>query len=100
MKHIKTYEEQLKNFKDMNYLVIKDNTITQICTSVEELLEYLEVNITDDGIVEITKDGRQLPTTYNMIDYDKEQILRDIIKYQLKRIESMLQIGIYKLERI
>ena len=84
----------------MNYLVIKDNTIVQICTSVEELLEYLEVNITDDGIVEITKDGRQLPTTYNMTDYDKEQIMRDIIKYQLKKIESMLQIGIYKLERI
>jgi hypothetical protein len=84
----------------MNYLVIKDNTITQICTSVEDLLEYLEVNITEQGIVEITNDGKQLPTTYNMKEYTKEEIMKDIIKYNLKTIECMLKIGIYKLERI
>ena len=50
----------------MNYLVIKNNTITQICTSVENLLEYLEVSITDEGVINITNDGRQLPITYNM----------------------------------
>lgn len=52
----------------MNYLVIKDNTITQVCTSVEDLLEYLEINVTDEGIIEITSDGRQLPTSYNEED--------------------------------
>jgi hypothetical protein len=84
----------------MNYLVIKDNTILQVCTSVEDLLEYLEVNITEQGIVEITSDGKQLPTTYNMKEYTKEEIMQDIIKYKLKTIECILKIGIYKLERI
>jgi len=84
----------------MNYLIIKNNAITQICTSEENLLEYLEVNVTDEGIVEITNDGRQLPTTYAMRDYTKEEVIRDVIRHHLKRIECMLQIGIYKLERI
>ena len=84
----------------MNYLVIKNNTITQICTSEEDLLEYLEVKITNDGVIEITNDGRQLPTTYNVKQFTKEEILEDIIKYKLKKIECMLQIGIFKLERI
>ena len=84
----------------MNYLVIKNNTITQICTSVEDLLKYLEINITDEGIIEITNDGRQLPTSYNMKEYTKEEVMKDVIRYQLKKIEVMLQIGIYKLERI
>ena len=84
----------------MNYLVIKNNTITQVCTSVEDLLKYLEVNVTDEGVVEITNDGRQLPTSYNMKEFTKEEVLKDIIKYQLKKIECTLQIGIYKLERI
>ena len=84
----------------MNYLVIKDNTITQVCTSVEDLLEYLEINVTDEGIIEITSDGRQLPTSYNMKEFTKEEVIRDIIRHQLKHIEIMLQIGIYKLERI
>lgn len=84
----------------MNYLVIKNNTITQVCTSVEDLLKYLEVNVTDEGVVEITNDGRQLPTSYNMKEFTKEEVLKDIIKHQLKKIECMLQIGIYKLERI
>jgi hypothetical protein len=84
----------------MNYLVIKDNVIAQLCTSVEDLLKYLEVNITDEGVVEITNDGRQLPTTYNMKEYSKNEIMQDVIKYQLKKIEGMLQIGIYKLERM
>lgn len=84
----------------MNYLVIKDNTITQICTSSKELLEYLEVNITDKGVVEVTKDGRQLPTSYNMREWTKEEVIEDLIKYSLKKIECMLQIGIYKLQRI
>ena len=84
----------------MNYLVIKNNTITQVCTSVEDLLKYLEVNVTDEGVVKITNDGRQLPTSYNMKEFTKEEVIKDIIKYQLKKIECMLQIGIYKLERI
>ena len=84
----------------MNYLVIKDNTITQICTSIENLLEYLEVKVTDEGVVEITKDGRQLPITYNMKEFTKEKVIRDVISYQLKKIEIMLGIGIFKLERI
>ena len=57
----------------MNYLVIKNNTITQVCTSAEDLLEYLEVNVTDEGVVEITNDGRQLPTSYNMKEFTKEE---------------------------
>ena len=81
----------------MNYLVIKDNTITQVCTSVEDLLEYLEINVTDEGIIETTSDGRQLPTSYNMKEFTKEEVIRDIIRHQLKQIEIMLQIGIYKL---
>ena len=84
----------------MNYLIIKDNRITQICTSEENLLEYLEVKVTDEGVVEITDDGRQLPTTYNMKEFTKEEVIRDVIKYQLKKIEIMLGIGIFKLERI
>lgn len=84
----------------MNYLVIKDNRIIQLCTSVENLLEYLEVKITDNGVVEITNDGRQLPTTYNMKEFTKEEVLKDVIRYQLKKIEVMLGIGIFKLERI
>lgn len=84
----------------MNYLVIKNNTITQVCTSVEDLLEYLEVRVTDEGVIEITNDGRQLPTTYNMKKFGKEEVIRDIIKYQLKTIEVILGIGIFKLERI
>lgn len=56
----------------MNYLVIKDNTITQVCTSIEDLLKYLEVKVTDEGVIEITNDGRQLPTTYNMKEFTKE----------------------------
>jgi hypothetical protein len=82
----------------MNYLVIKDNTIIQVCTSIEDLLEYLEVNFTDKGIVKIGNNN--LPTTYNMKEYTKEEIISDIIKYNLKTIECMLKICIYKLERI
>lgn len=84
----------------MNYLIIRENIIVQICTSAEELLKYLKVNITDKGIVEITDDGRQLPISYNMKEYSKEEVIRDVIKHQLKKIEVMLKIGIYKLERI
>ena len=84
----------------MNFLVIKDNTIIQICTSVEKLLDYLEVKVTDKGVVEITNDGRQLPTSYNMQEYTKDEVMKDIIRYQLKRIETILQIGIFRLERI
>lgn len=84
----------------MNYLIIKDNRISQICTSEENLLEYLEVKVTNEGIVEITDDGRQLPTTYNMKEFTKEEVIRDVIRYQLKKIEIMLGIGIFKLERI
>lgn len=84
----------------MNYLVIKDNTIVQICTSGENLLEYLEVKITDEGVVEVTNDGKQLPTSYNMKEFEREEIMKDILKYQLKKIEGMLQIGIFTLERI
>lgn len=82
----------------MNYLVIKDNTITQVCTFIEDLLEYLEINITNEGIVKVG--NIELPTSYNMKQFTKEEVIRDITKYQLKRIEVMLQIGIYKLERI
>jgi DNA gyrase/topoisomerase IV subunit B len=84
----------------MNYLIIKDNRITQVCTSIKDLLEYLEVKVTDEGVVEITNDGRQLPTSYNMKEYTKEEVMKNVITYQLKNIEVMLQIGIYKLERI
>jgi hypothetical protein len=35
-----------------------------------------------------------------MKEYTKEEIISDIIKYKLKTIESVLKIGIYKLERI
>lgn len=84
----------------MNYLVIKDNTITQVCTSAEDLLKYLEVSVTNKGVVEITNDGRQLPTSYNMEEFTKEEVVKDIIKYQLKKIECILQIGIFTLERI
>jgi hypothetical protein len=84
----------------MNYLVIKDNTIVQLCTSAEELLKYLKINITNEGIVEITNDGRQLSTSYNMKEYSREKVIKDVIWHQLKKIECMLQIGIYKLERI
>jgi hypothetical protein len=90
---------KLKNRK-MNYLVIKNNIITQVCTSTEDLLKYLEVKVTDEGIIEITSDGRQLPTSYNMREFTKGEVMKDIIKYQIKKIEVMLQIGIYKLERI
>ena len=82
----------------MNYLVIKDDIITQVCTSIEDLLKYLEVNVTDKGIVKIGNNN--LPITYNTKDYTKEEVMSDIIKYRLKTIESMLKIGIYKLERI
>jgi hypothetical protein len=84
----------------MNYLIIKNNTITQICTSVEDLLKYLEVKVTDNGVIEITNDGRQLPTTYNMKEFTKEQVIKDILNTQMKRIEGMLQIGIYNIKRI
>lgn len=83
----------------MNYLVIKDNIITQICMSLEELLDYLKVSITDNGIIKVT-DDRELPISYNMNEYTKKEVIEDIEKYQLKRIECMLQIGIYKLERV
>jgi len=82
----------------MNYLVIKDNTIVQICTSVEDLLVYLKVQITDDGIVQVG--DTRLPASYNMKQWSKEEIIKDISKYQLKRIEGILQIGIYKLARV
>lgn len=84
----------------MNYLVIKDNTIIQICTSIEDLLEYLEITINGQGVVKVTNDGRELPTTYNIVDFTKEDIMKDVIKNKIKTIESMLKIGIYKLERI
>lgn len=84
----------------MNYLVIKDGAITQICTSPENLLEYLGVNVTDNGIIEVDSIGKQLPTSYNMKEFTKEEVIKDIIRYQLKKIEGLLKIGIYKLERI
>jgi hypothetical protein len=83
----------------MNYLVIKDNTITQVCTSVEDLLEYLEVKIHPRGIIEVGKE-EILPMTYNMSEYTVEEVIKDVIKTQLKQIEIILKIGIYKLERI
>ena len=57
----------------MNYLIIKNNTIIQVCTSTEDLLKYLEVSVTNKGVVEITNDGRQLPTCYNMEEFTKEE---------------------------
>lgn len=84
----------------MNYLVIKDNIIKQICTSTEELLEYLKVNITDKGIVKIGNKNMQLPMSYNMREFTQEEVIRDIKNYRLKLIEVILQIGIFKLERI
>lgn len=82
----------------MNYLVIENNTIVQICTSPEELLKYLKVTVTPTGIVKVG--GIELPTSYNMEEYSNEEAIRDVIRYQLKNIECLLQIGIYKLERI
>lgn len=82
----------------MNYLIIENNTIVQICSSPEELLKYLKVTVTDKGIVKVG--NIELPTSYSMIQYTHEEILQDILRYQLKKIECLLQIGIYKLERI
>ncbi len=83
----------------MNYLVIKNNTIEQICTSIDELLEYLELSVSDKGFVNVGNIG-QLPISYNMSEYTKEQVIRNVAGNQLKTIEAMLKIGIYKLERI
>lgn len=82
----------------MDYLVIQNNTITQVCTSMESLLEHLNVEITLNGIIYVK--GEQFPTSYNMQEYTREEVIKDIQKYQLKKIECMLQIGIYKLNRI
>jgi hypothetical protein len=84
----------------MNYLVIKDNSIKQICESVEQLLEYLQVSVTDEGRIEIGKDKIQMSMCYNMEDFTKEEVIKDLAKYRLKHIECLLKIGIFKLERI
>jgi hypothetical protein len=84
----------------MNYLVIKNNEITNVCKDSKVLLEYLEVNVTDKGYVEVGKDKTRMPTSYNMEHFTKEEVLEDLAKHQLKNIECMLQIGIFKLERV
>ena len=82
----------------MNYLIIENNTIVQICTSPEELLKYLKITVSLTGIVKVGE--IELPTSYNMREYTNEEALKDVLRYQLKKIECLLQIGIYKLERI
>lgn len=82
----------------MNYLVIQDNTITQVCTSMESLLEHLNVEITLRGVIYVK--GEKFPASYNMQEYTREEVINDIERYHLKKIECMLKIGIYKLNRI
>lgn len=84
----------------MNYLVIKNNSITGIFTSDEDLLTHLGVNITDKGKVKLLKDEVQLSMSYNMESYTKEEVIKEVIRCQLKEIECLLKIGIYKLKRI
>ena len=84
----------------MNYLVIKNKTITQICTSIEELLDYLKVTVTDKGFIEVSGKNMNFCPSYNMNEFTKEEVIKDFMKYYLKKLECVLKIGIYKLERI
>jgi hypothetical protein len=62
----------------MNYLVIKDNTVNQICTSTEDLLNYLDVKITNNGVIDVN--GKQLPTSYNMQEFTKQEVIMDMFR--------------------
>ena len=82
----------------MDYLVIENNTVTQICTSIEDLLKYLNIELTSNGIINVR--GEQFSISYNMQEFTREEIVRDIEHIYLKKFECMLKIGIYKLKRI
>lgn len=84
----------------MDYLVIKDNNIIQVCTTIESLFEYLEVRVTDEGLIKIGKDGIEYSISFNMKLHTKESVIKDLEEYELKKIEGILQIEIYKMERI
>jgi len=79
-----TYEELLNNFEGW---------------LVEELLNYLGVYVEKDGSVWASY-GTRLTFSYNMTQFTIEEVMKDVVNNHLKKFESMLKIGIYKLERI
>ena len=63
----------------MNYLIIENNTIVQICTSSGQLLKYLKITVSLTGIVKVGE--IELPTSYNMREYTNEEVLKDVLRY-------------------
>ena len=84
-----------------NYLVLDKTTLTGIkgiYTSTEELLEGIEVVILQNNKVQVGKTNI-LSHSYTE-EWTKVEILRDIERNYLKRIECLLKIGIYKIKRV
>ena len=82
------------------FLVIKNNSIVFTGNTIIELLDFIGLIITDKGTVEIPKEHFVHTKSYNMKEYTKEEVISDIVRYDLKTIASILRIGIFKLERI
>lgn len=82
------------------FLIIKNNSIVFIGNTILELLDFIGLIVTDKGTIEIPKENFVHTKSYNLKVWTKEEIIRDIVKYDLKTVAAILQIGIFRLERI
>lgn len=81
------------------YLVIENNNITQLCEDINTLFDFLKVEVTDEGLVKIGENNIDT-ISYNMQEYSKEEVIRDLKRNRLKYFECILKIAIFKVERI
>lgn len=81
------------------YLIIEKNAVVHICETPESLLEHLKVTVSDKGIVTFGE-GKQLTISYKMDEFTKSEVETDIMQHQLKQIQAILKIAIFKMTRI
>lgn len=82
------------------YLVLSNEHLyPQICKTPEAVLNYLNVTVSDKGIVTFGE-SEQLTISYNMKEFSKSEVKTDIMQHQLKQIQDRLKIAIFKMTRI
>jgi hypothetical protein len=83
----------------MYVVLLNEHLCPQICKTPEALLTYLNVTVSDKGIVTFG-DKEQLTISYKMDEFTKSEVEADIMKNQLKQIQDRLKISIFKMTRI
>lgn len=80
------------------YLVIENNCPTFIGDNLNSLLDFLNVEVKENGSVFYR--GIEDTISYNMNEWTKQEVLKDFGCNRLKHIERTLQIVIFKMERL